>query len=213
MSELREHSRNNDASKETAHAGFLARTVGWVLAAGGVIGTAAAFALILDRIALLRDPTFIPSCSISPLLSCGSVMTSPQAEVLGFPNPLIGLVAFPVVTTLGVVVMAGGRVPGWVWLGLQAGATGGVVFVHWLIAQSLFRIGALCPYCMAVWVATITVFWYVTLHNLTAGRLPVRRFAGTRVASYHGAILTGWLLVIVALIAVRFWPYWSGLLR
>ena len=44
--------------------------------------------------------------------------------------------------------------------------TFGVVFVHWLIFQSLYVIGALCPYCMVVWAVTIPIFWYVTLHNL-----------------------------------------------
>src|SRR5690606_3336038 len=60
------------AAQQDALSTFLARATGWVLAVGGVIGTAAAFALILDRIALLKDPAFVPSCSISPLLSCGS---------------------------------------------------------------------------------------------------------------------------------------------
>jgi hypothetical protein len=43
---------------------FLARATAWVLTIGGLVGTAAAFALILDRIALLKDPAFVPSCSI-----------------------------------------------------------------------------------------------------------------------------------------------------
>ena len=184
---------------------FLARACGWVLVLGGAIGTAAAFALMVDRIALLKDPTFIPSCSISPLLSCGSVMSSPQAEVFGFPNPLIGLAAFPVVATVGGVALGGGAVPRWVWLGLQAGSVAGLVFVHWLIAQSLYAIGSLCPYCMAVWVVTITVFWYVTLHNTTTGRLPLP--PGRRIAAYHGVVLSSWFLVILALIVIRFRPY------
>jgi uncharacterized membrane protein len=193
---------------------FLARATAWVLTVGGIVGTAAAFALVLDRIALLEDPAFVPSCSISPLLSCGSVMTSPQAEVFGFPNPLIGLVAFPVVTTVGVVALAGGTVPRWVWLGLQAGTVAGIVFVRWLIAQSLYVIGSLCPYCVIVWVVTITVFCYTTLHNVTADRLPLPagwRRVGGKLAGYHGVLLTAWLLVIVALIAARFWSYWTGL--
>jgi uncharacterized membrane protein len=205
-----EHAPNNRAVVDGLDA-FLARTCGWVLVLGGAIGTAAAFALMLDRIALLKDPAFVPSCSISPLLSCGSVMTSPQAEVFGFPNPLIGLVAFPVIATVGVLALGGGTVPRWVWLGLQAGSVAGIVFVHWLISQSLYVIGTLCPYCMIVWVVTITVFCYVTLHNLTAGRLPLPR-AGRRIAAYHGVLLTSWVLLIVALIAARFWPYWTGLL-
>ncbi len=39
--------------------------------------------------------------------------------------------------------------------GLAAGTLLGTVFVHWLIFQSLYRIGALCPYCMVVWAVTI----------------------------------------------------------
>jgi uncharacterized membrane protein len=200
--------------RDTALVRFLSRATACILTAGGALGTVAAFALILDRISLLKDPAFVPSCSISPLLACGSIMTSPQAEVFGFPNPLIGMVAFPIVTTVGVIALVGGTVPRSVWLGLQLGTTAGLVFVHWLIGQSLYSIGTLCPYCMIVWVVTITVFWYTTLHNLTAGHLPTRarwQRAAAQVARYHSAILSLWFLVIVALIAVRFWPYWVGL--
>jgi uncharacterized membrane protein len=56
-----------------------------------------------------------------------------------------------IVTTVGVVLLTGAGLPHWFWLGLQAGVTFGVVFVHWLIYQSLYVIGALCPYCMAAW--------------------------------------------------------------
>lgn len=184
---------------------FLGRATGWILLVGGSVGALAAFALILDRIALLEDPEFVPACSIDPVLSCGSIMSSPQSEVFGFPNPLIGLLTFPVVATLGAAVVGGASLPRWMWLGLQVGATAGVLFVHWLIAQSLYVIGALCPYCMAVWVVTITVFWYATLHNL--GRGP----AGSRLAEYHGAVLAAWLVAVATLVAVRFWPYWTEL--
>ena len=202
-------------AREEPQVRFVARAIGWILPAAGGIGTLAAFALILDRIALLKDPAHVPSCSINPLLSCGPVMASPQAEVFGFPNPLIGLVAFPVVATTGIVVLAGVTLPRWYWLGLQAGTTAGVVFVHWLIAQSLYRIGALCPYCMAVWVATITAFWYLTLHNLTSSRLgipPRCRRAAAAVARYHSTVLVGWFLLIAGLIVNAFWVYWVSLL-
>ena len=203
------------APAREAQVQFVGRAIGWILTVAGGIGTIAAFALILDRIALLKDPAHVPSCSINPLLSCGPVMASPQAEVFGFPNPLIGLIAFPVLTTTGIVVLAGARLPRWYWLGLQAGATAGVVFVHWLIFQSLYRIGALCPYCMAVWVVTITAFWYLTLHNLTSDRFGIPlcwRHAGDTMARYHSTVLVGWLLLIAGLIANVFWPYWVSLL-
>jgi hypothetical protein len=142
-------------------------------------------------------------------------MASPQAEVFGFPNPLIGLLAFPIVATSGVATRTGAVLPRWYWLALHTGATAGVVFVHWLIAQSLYRIGALCPYCMVVWVVTIASFCHLTLSNLTARRFPIPsrwRRAGPGLARYHSSILVGWLLIVAGLIAHAFWTFWVSLL-
>ena len=148
------------------------RRLAWLLAVGGVVGFAAAFTLLVEKIALLKDPSYVPSCSINPILSCGSIMRTEQAEAFGFPNPILGVAGFAVVVTVGVAVLAGAKFRRWFWLGLQAGTLFGVVFIHWLIFQSLYRIDALCPYCMVVWVVTIQVFWYTTLQNLAAGHLP-----------------------------------------
>jgi len=59
--------------------------IGWVLAIGGGGGFGAAFLLLVEKIAFLEDPAYVPSCSINPVLSCGSVMNTPQAAVFGFP--------------------------------------------------------------------------------------------------------------------------------
>ena len=141
-------------------------------------------------------------------------MITPQAEAFGFPNPVLGVIGFSVVLTTGMALMAGARLRPWFWIGLQAGATFGVVFISWLIFQSLYRIDALCPYCMVVWAVTIPVFWYVTLHNISSGALPTppRLAAAARIAAeYHGVVLTLWYALIVGLIAQRFWDYWSTL--
>lgn len=189
--------------------------IGWVLAIGGGGGFGAAFLLLVEKIAFLEDPAYVPSCSINPVLSCGSVMNTPQAAVFGFPNPILGVAGFAVVTTVGMAVLAGARLHRWFWLGLQAGATAGVVFVHWLIFQTLYRIEALCPYCMLVWAVTIPVFWYVTLHNLDRRHLPLpagAHRAAALASRYHGTVLTAWALGIAALIAQAFWAYWTTLL-
>ena len=142
----------------------------WVLIAG-VLGLAAAFTLTVEKIEILINPAYVPSCSINPVLSCGSVMVTPQASAFGFPNPLIGIVAFTVVLVTGVLAVAKVRLPRWYWAGLTAGTLLGVVFVHWLIFQSLYRIGALCPYCMVVWAVTIPLLVVVSSIALaTAGR-------------------------------------------
>lgn len=195
----------NDTEADVAEPEPFARMLPWLLVIGGILGFVAAFVLTVERIELLKNPAYVPSCSISPILSCGSVMTKPQAAVLGFPNPLLGIAGFAIVVTIGVALLAGARLPRWFWLGLQAGATIGVGFIHWLIVQSLYSIGALCPYCMVVWVVTIPIFWYVTLYNLRR-----QRWARVLIEN-HAVVLTVWLLGILGLIVLRFWDYWVSL--
>lgn len=187
---------------------FGVRAVPWVLTAGGALGVLAAFVLAVEKIALLKDSDYVPTCSLNPVLSCGSIMRTPQAEVFGFPNPLLGIAGFAVVTTVGVVLLAGATLPGWFWLGLQAGVSVGVLFTHWLMVQSLYEIGALCPYCMVVWAVMIPVFWYTTLHNLAHGRLPLPAGAVEVLTRYHGVVVTVWYLVIAVLVLEAFWTYW-----
>ncbi|MFI6497062.1 vitamin K epoxide reductase family protein [Nonomuraea typhae] len=177
------------------------RLLPYLLLIGGGIGLVAAFVLAVEKIALLKNPEYVPSCSINPVLSCGSIMSTSQAELFGFPNPLLGIAGFAVVTTTGAALLAGFPPKRWFWLGLQLGATAGIVFVHWLIYQSLYVIGALCPYCMIVWAVTIPVFLYVTLRNF-----------GRSFARHHVIVLTLWYLAVLALITVRFWTYWSSLI-
>ena len=72
-------------------------------------------------------------------------MVTAQASVFGFPNSMIGMVAFTVVLVTGVLALARVTLPRWYWAGLAVGTVLGTAFVHWLIFQSLYRIGALCP--------------------------------------------------------------------
>jgi uncharacterized membrane protein len=176
---------------------------------GGGIGFIAAFTLLIEKIALLKDPAYVPTCSFNPILSCGSIMKTDQAEVFGFPNPMIGIAAFASLVTIGVLLLSGVELKRWLWIGLQIGTTFGVAFVHWLIYQSLYVIGALCPYCMVVWVVTIPLFWYTTLCNLSNVDRGVVRVA----REFHSTILILWYLIIVVLIGFRFWDYWSTLIQ
>jgi uncharacterized membrane protein len=200
-----------DAPDEHQLAGGARRGLATLLAVAGAVGFVAAFVLAVERIALLKDPEYVPTCSFNPVLSCGSVMQTWQAEAFGFPNPLIGIAAFAIITTIGVVLLTGATLPRWFWLGLEVGAFLGVVFVHWLIGQSLYSIGALCPYCVVVWVVTIPIFWYVTVHNLQAGHLPSP--AGLRRVAVRNRdlVLAAWYLVVTGLVLIRFWDYWSSL--
>ncbi|RYG75763.1 vitamin K epoxide reductase family protein [Yimella sp. RIT 621] len=181
------------------------RSTAWSLLVAGLIGLVASATLLIEKVELLKDPGYTPTCSINPVLSCGSIMKTWQAELLGFPNPVIGVVGFAVVTTTGASLLAGAVLRGWYWWGLLIGAAAGVLLVHWLILQSLYRIGALCPYCMVVWVVTMTIFVAAVTSLRRALRVP------PSIIQYAPSLLVAWTLVVAALIAVRFWDYWSTL--
>jgi uncharacterized membrane protein len=190
----------------------LQRALPWLLIICGVIGLAAAFIIMVEKIHLLQDPAFRPNCDLNPVISCGSVMESKQSNAFGFPNPLIGLMAFPVLITTGILMRSGVKFKRWYMLGLQFGTLFGIAFVHWLFFQSTYRIGALCPYCIAVWIVTITTFWYVLLYNIRekhivlSGKLAA---VGAFLQRHHLDILILWFLIIFVLIMKHFWYYYG----
>lgn len=197
---------------ETKQTSRLERWIPYILIIAGIVGVLAAFIITEDKIKLLENPNYKPACSINPIISCGSVMESEQSKAFGFANPYIGLVGYPVLITLGVVLLSGAKLRRWIWLGLNFGLLFGVLFVHWLFYQSVWHIQALCPYCMAVWAVTIPAFWYVTLYNLQKGyiKLPARlKSVGLFARRHHLDILVLWYLIIIGLILHHFWYYFG----
>ena len=174
-----------------------------LLAVGGIVGLAASFTLTYDKLELLRNPDFVPSCDFGSVLSCSNIMKTSEAEVFGFPNSLLGLIGFSIIITLGVLLMAKIDFPEWVWAGLQVGLVFGILAIHWLIIQSLYGIGSLCPWCMVVWAVTIPIFLYATIRNLRAW------IPGNRVVEFlrnwHALILILWFIAIAAAIFFRFY--------
>ncbi len=169
----------------------------WLIVAGAV-GWVAAFALTMEKFHLLQNPGAAASCDISILVQCGANLTSPQGSVFGFPNPILGLTGWVAPVVVGAAVLAGARFARWFWLMFWAGLAFAFGFVIWLISQSIFVLGTLCPWCMVTWVVTIPTFYAVTLHLLRAGIVPVP--AGVRRGS---ATLMGWLpLLAVATYAI-----------
>lgn len=200
-----------DPSADPTPAPVPAPSAWWLLIAGA-IGLVASMTLTVEKIDILLDPSYVPSCNINPILSCGSVMMTPQASLLGFPNPLLGLVAFTVVIVTGLLALTKVVLPQWYWLGLTAGVLAGAVFVHWLIFQSLYRIGALCPYCMVVWAVTISLL--VVVASIAYRPALQARRAGPAwvVYQWRWSIAALWFTAVFLLCMARFWDYWSTLL-
>jgi len=117
------------------------------------------------------DPLADLGCNVSSTISCGTVGLSWQASLLGFPNAFLGLIAQPIVIMLGVIGLAGVRLPRWFMLAAQAGYTIGLGFAIWLFAQSYFVIGAICPWCTVLYVSTLVAFATITRINILDGHL------------------------------------------
>jgi uncharacterized membrane protein len=184
------------------------RQTAWILVVGGIIGIAASIELIVQKIAVLSDPNFVPNCDINPVLSCGSVINTEQASLFGFPNPVLGVAGFSIVIMFGALLFSGVALPKKLWLGLNLGALAGIVFVIWLVVQSLYVIGALCPWCMVVWSITIPIFWQVTTDNLASKRLALGNGLSEIVVTLKWILISASYLVISALIFIRWSDFW-----
>lgn len=192
----------------------LQKALPWILLIGGIIGYICSFIIMWDKVKLADNPNYIPSCSLNPVVSCGSVMKSAQAHTFGFSNPFIGLGAFPAVAVVGGAMLAGARrMKRWFWITLQIGYVLGTAFAYWLLFESVYRIKALCPYCLTIDVVMTITLWYLTLYNIDQKNIRLPK--GKAIVAYgwirrhHLDILVAWFIIAIALILKHFWYYYG----
>ena len=171
-----------------------------------MIGWVASGILVLERLALYEDAEHVTTCDINALVSCGKVMGTWQSELFGFPNPLIGIVAFAVVITTAMAMLSGARFADWYWGGLQAGVTVGLLFIIWLWYQALFVIHILCLYCMVVWAMMVPLFILLTVRNLAHGLFPASPAVVRFASQWAGTLIA---VVYVAVAASVFLSFYS----
>jgi uncharacterized membrane protein len=190
----------------------LSKVLPWILLIGSLVGLLAAFQLTYDKLHVLADKDYHPACNINPILSCESVMMTPQANLFGMPNTIFGIAGFSVLAALAVLLLMGVELPKKVWLGLQLGVMAGLAFALYLFFQGVYRINAICPYCFLIWISMPPVFWYTTLYNTQQGYLPIKPAIAKFIRRHHADLLLVWYLVFFGLLLEHFWYYWSTLL-
>lgn len=158
------------------------------------MGLAASFALVLEKLKHLESPTAQLTCSVNPFITCAPAMDSWQGTLLGFPNPLIGVVCFVAPIVVGVSLVSGARFPRWFVLAFVVGVCLGMGFIVWLMVQTVSSIGALCPYCLVVWAVMIPLTLATAAWAASSGTL-----GGAAVRSVGGAVLRVWLWPIALL--------------
>jgi hypothetical protein len=112
------------------------------------------------------------------------------------------MVAEPVVITIAVASLGGTRFPRWFMLSAQIVYTLGVIFAYWLFYQSMFVIGALCPWCLLVTVSTTLVWSTLTRVNIRDNNLylPARThetWKGYIDADFDVIVVVIWILILV----------------
>ena len=177
----------------------------------GLLSLTAAFVLSYDAVLLAANPTATLSCDVNAVLSCGTVAQSWQAQVFGFPNSFLGLVAEPVVITIAVASLGAVRFPRWFMFSAQVVYTIGFAFAYWLFYQSMFVIGALCPWCLLITVSTTLVFasllhWNVLEDNLYLPRRAQERLLGFVRSGAYGYLVAAWLVALAVLVVLKYGP-------
>jgi len=200
------------ANKQTVWT--LKRVLPWLLFITGAIALIASIMLATEVFQHLKKPVYVPVCNLNPIFSCTSVADSAQAHAFGFPNYFIGIAGYAVVATVGAAMLAGAQFKRWFWQLFNVGMLFAVGFLTWLQFQTLYRIGALCLFCMITWLVTIPAFWYTSLYNLREGNVKTPKRLSRAVAfvqRHHADILVTWFLIIIVLILKRFWYYFGNL--
>ena len=168
---------------------------------GAVSGFIASFLLTIDKIKILKDAQFNPSCNINEVLNCKSVMLSKQAEVFGFPNSLIGIGAFAIFVAVAIAMLGRVNFPkSFIDIALS-GTILGVIFSHWLAYQTSFVIGALCPYCMVAWFGNFLILSSLIQSKLESKSLEVEdesaKLVIARVSGFVPIFHILWLSLVI----------------
>ncbi|MGP3919023.1 vitamin K epoxide reductase family protein [Nonomuraea sp. 10N515B] len=169
----------------------------------------ASFVLSIDAVRLAADPGADLSCNINSVVSCGTVGSSWQAHLFGFPNAFLGLVAEPVVITIAVASLGRVRFPRWFMFAAQVVYTLGLIFAYWLFYQSMYVIGALCPWCLLVTVSTTLVWSTLTHVNVRDGNLFLPRRVQAALSQaidsdLDAMAVTIWILGMVLAVVLKY---------
>lgn len=180
-----------------------------VMLLSSVASLVASFVLAVEAITLAENPAAKLGCDINAVLSCGTVGASWQASVFGFPNAFLGLIAEPVVITIAIAALSGVRFKRWFMLAAQLIYTLGLALAYWLFYQAMFNIGALCPWCLLITVATTLVFFEMTRINIRDNNLylpqRIQQALSSAVRSNLDVMaVIAWLLTLVLLIVVKY---------
>ena len=172
---------------------------------GALLSLLASFVLSVEAVVLAGDPDAQLACSINIVLNCASVALHPSAELWGFPNSFLGLIAEPVVITVAIAGLSGITFPRLFMFAAQIGYSLGFIFAWYLFGVSFFVIGALCPWCLLVTLTTTLVWFAITRFNIRENNLYLPKNIQKKLEKFikHDYDkLVMWSIVVLAIAAI-----------
>ncbi|OKL50143.1 vitamin K epoxide reductase family protein [Boudabousia marimammalium] len=192
--------RTDPSEKETA--GGLDAIPAWLMVLFSALGLTASVALVLATIEHAKNPEAQLSCDLNAYVSCGASLSSWKSEVFfGFPNALLGTVAFAALLTVSVLLVSNVKLPRWFWMAMTVASTLALLFVYWFAWQSAFSMQKLCPWCMVIWFSMIALF-IIIVGRASRAQIPGLGWLGrVMVRDWWGfsAVMYGLLVLIVIL--------------
>lgn len=175
----------------------------------GLVGLTASFILAVEKLHLLENPDAQLSCSINIVLNCASVMKTWQSSLFGFPNPYIGMMAYPVVIAVAVAGLSRVRFPRPFMLAAQICYGLGLIFAYWLFFQSVYVIQILCPWCLFVTIVTTILFDALLRYNVRENNLYLPKKLHKKLLKlfekdYDKLFVASWLVIMVVLVFAQF---------
>lgn len=190
----------------------LIRKEHWIfgtVAVFAAVGLLASLILSVEKLHLLENPNATLSCTVNVFLNCATVMNTPEASLLGFPNSFIGLMAYSVLLTVAIAYLFGAKLPRNFMALAQLGVTVEIIFAYWLFFDSVFVIQVLCPFCLMVTFSSTMIFAAITRYNILEKNLyfslKTQAWLEKMVQKdYDKMAIAGWVVAMIALVLVRF---------
>ncbi|MEO5950436.1 MAG: vitamin K epoxide reductase family protein [Candidatus Saccharimonadales bacterium] len=176
---------------------------------GAILSLIAAFVLSVESFQLAKNPNTLLSCSINIIVNCATVAKHPSAQLLGFPNSFLGMVAEPIVITVAIAGLAGVKFPRAFMFAAQIGYSLGLIFAYYLFYVSFVIIQALCPWCLLVTLTTTLVFFAITRYNIREDNLYLPKNISESLQrwvkkDYDKLLLASLIVLVIAAILIKY---------
>lgn len=173
----------------------------------GAVGLLASLILTLDKIEILKNPDFIPACSINPVLTCTSAMSSVQSETFGIPNSIIGIILFTALLVVSGLLFFGVKYSKPILASMLVASIAGFIFTTYLILQSVLVLHIICPWCFTVWIVSPIILF--ATYRLYRKMVATGKSSRTLIFldRHSGFLLAVWYALLLILLVFAFREY------